>query len=264
MLAGMTRSILRWSVRVSLVACLSIGLLSGWQWSTSEAYTLQSRALQESRTYRIFNAHSNGPVIYTLDGNSLKNSLAPAVLFSMAALLRRQDLPKVVATDSHASRDRDFRSLKSAPTYWRPKITGRASDFDQFLLAELVPEIEKRDEGEVRRYRMGHSLAGLYVLDLATREPGRFAGAFAFAPTFSHDTSISERLPKSCHAGTSLYANWGLESARDTEVFDQTVARWKANIDCRQNAPMTPRHYGSLHQTIMLTGQFHVAFWILE
>lgn len=264
MAAGMLRSILRWLGRLALAGSLLIGLISSWQWITSKSHTIQSRALQEARTYRIFNEHSDGPVIYSLDGQSLRNGLAPAVLFSFAAILRGQELPTVVAIHSNASRDRDFRPLSSVPTYWRPKIAGRSSDFDNFLFTELLPEIESRKAEGVRRYLMGHSLSGLYALDLATREPDRFAGFFAFAPTFSHDTSIGERLPTACNASTILYANWGLESSRDTAVFDATVVRWKADPDCRQKSLLTPRHYGSLHQTIMLTGQFHTAFSLLE
>lgn len=260
----MLKSIFRWSGRLALVGSILVSLISGWQWLTSTSHTIRSKALQEDRSYRVFNEQSDGPVIYSLDGHSLRNGLAPAVLFSFAAILRGQELPKVVAIYSNASRDRDFRPLSSAPTHWRPKIAGRSSDFDNFLFAELLPEIEGREAEGARRYLMGHSLSGLYALDLATREPERFAGVFAFAPTFSHDTSIGERLPKACHAGTFLYANWGLESSRDTAVFNATAAKWKAAPDCRQKSLLTPRHYGSLHQTIMLTGQLHTAFWLLE
>ena len=45
----------------------------------------------------------------------------------------------------------------------------------------------------------GHSLAGLYALDLASRKRGQFSGVFAFAPTFSHDTSITRRLALPLH-----------------------------------------------------------------
>lgn len=260
----MRKPILRWSGRVALAGLLVLGGLASWQWATSKAHTIQSNALQERRMYRVFNEHSDGPVIYALDGNSPSNSLAPAVLFSVSALLRGQVIPKIVAVHSNASRDRDFRPPNSAPTYWRPKIAGRSGQFDKFLLAELLPAIENREPKGKRRYLMGHSLSGLYALDLATRKPNRFAGIFAFAPTFSHDISIDERLQRSCNLGTSIYVNWGLESVRDTAVFDSIMARWKAYPGCRQVVPLASRHFGSLHQTIMLTGQFHIAFWLFE
>lgn len=239
-------------------------MLSAWQWSTSTVRTIDSVALQETRTFRVFNPHSEDRIIYTLDGATLRNSLAPAVVFSVAAILQGHDPPKIVAIYSNVNRDRDFRPVTSAPTYWRPRIVGRSSAFDTFLMHELMPLIEGHQVSGKRRYILGHSLSGLYALDLATRVPGQFAGVFAFAPTFSHDTTIDGRLQTACDADTVLYANWGLESARDTEVFAATVARWKADLRCRQRPPLTPRHYGSLHQIVMLTGQLHAAFLLFN
>lgn len=239
---------------------MAFGVLCGWQWFGSEQHSILSANLNETRTYRVFNQSSGHPIIYSLDGNSLRNSLLPAVIFSTAAILKGEPVPKIVAVASNGSRDRNFRPATSSPTYWRPKIAGRANKFDSFLFYELLPTIEGKESGNVQRYIMGHSLSGLYLMDLASREPQRFAGFIAFAPTFSHNVSISDRLPTSCRANTFLYANWGLESDRDTEVFKKTVSDWKAAPECRSHPPLTPRHYGSLHAMIMLTGQLHLAF----
>lgn len=226
--------------------------------------TIDSVALREARTFRVFNPHSKDRTIYSLDGGVLRNSLAPAVIFSVAAILQGQDPPKIVAVYSNANRDRDFRPVGSAPTYWRPRIVGRSPSFDAFLMLELIPQIEGRRQSSTRRYILGHSLSGLYALDLASRIQGQFAGVFAFAPTFSHDTTIGMRLPISCNANTILYANWGLESSRDTEVFVTIVTQWQADRRCNQRPPISPRHYGSLHQIVMLTGQVHAAFLLFD
>lgn len=260
----MQNIIFRWSARLALGTLLLVGLLSAWQWSTSLVRTIESFALQETRTYRVFNPHSEGRIIYSLDGSTLRNSLAPAVVFSVAAVLQGDEPPKIVAVYSNANRDRDFRPAKSAPTYWRPRVVGRSSAFDTFLMRELMPLVEGHHASDKRRYILGHSLSGLYALDLATRIPGQFAGVFAFAPTFSHDTTIDRRLPIACDADTVLYANWGLESVRDTEVFAAIATRWKADRRCKHRPPLTPRHYGSLHQIVMLTGQIHAAFLLFD
>lgn len=253
---------MHWSWRAAFGVFLLASLLSGWQWTTSTVHTLDSAALHESRIYRVFNPHSNAQIVYSLDGDTLRNSLAPAVVFSVGAILSGQEPPKIVAIYSNANRDRDFRPATSAPTYWRHQIVGRSIEFDRFLLGELLPAVEGRQHNDTRRYIMGHSLSGLYALDLATRVPGRFNGVFAYAPTFSHDMTISDRLPIACNNNTILYANWGLESARDTEVFATVAARWKADRRCYQRPPIAARHYGSLHQIIMLTGHMHAAFWL--
>lgn len=245
---------------MSLVA----STLAVWQWSTSVIHRIDSVALQEARVFRVFNPYSKDRTIYLLDGGALRNSLAPAVIFSVAAILQGRDPPKIVAVYSNANRDRDFRPVTSTPTYWRPRIVGRSPSFDAFLMLELIPQIEDQRQSSTRRYILGHSLSGLYVLDLATRFPGRFAGVLAFAPTFSHDTTIGARLPISCDANTLLYANWGLESSRDTEVFVTTVTKWQADRRCNQRPPISPRHYGSLHQIVMLTGQLHAAFLLFD
>lgn len=250
--------------RLGLAPLLVVSLLSAWQWSTSAVHTIDSLALQETRTYRVFNPRSQGQIIYSLDGATHRNSLVPAVVFSIAATLQGQDPPKIVAVYSNANRDRDFRPFISAPTSWRPRIVGRSSEFDIFLMRELMPQIEGRQAYKMQRYLLGHSLSGLYALDLATRVPGHFAGVFVFAPTFSHDTSIGERLPNACNADTFVYVNWGLENSRDTKVFAAIVAQWQADRRCRRRPLLTLRHYGSLHQIVMLTGQIHVAFWLFR
>ena len=254
----------RWVLRATLLVALLITPIVGWQWMSSERGSIYSSVLDQTRYYRVFNPKSDGAVVYALDGHSLRNGLAPAVIFSVAAILSGDQLPRVVAVASNSDRDRDFRRSASTPTHWRPTIAGRSDQFDKFLLEELLPEIEQERTNQSRRYIMGHSLSALYALDLTTRFPEHFSGALAFAPTFSHDISISDRLPRACQSDTLLYGNWGLESARDTEVFEQTVARWHADRRCHAARLLTPRHFGSVHQTIMLTGQLDVAFRLLE
>ncbi|MBY0518983.1 MAG: hypothetical protein K2P79_00995, partial [Sphingomonas sp.] len=178
----MLRLGLRWLGRLGFGLLLVASFLSAWQWSTSAVHTIDSAALEETRTFRVFNPHSEATIIYSLDGAPLRNSLIPAVIFSTAAILQGQTAPKVVAIYSNAHREHDFRPAMSAPTYWRPKIVGRSSKFDTFLMRELIPRIEGRRAHGVRRYLLGHSLSGLYALDLATRVPGYFVGVFAFSP----------------------------------------------------------------------------------
>lgn len=256
---GRRLRLLKWPfiglVAISVLVCC----VGWWQWSKSERKFIASQALEEERAYRVFNPNSDGPILYSLDGHMMRNSLFPAIIFSVNSFIRSQPLPKIIAIESTSSRDRDFRPSQGTPTYWRPTISGRAADFDRFIFNELIPEIEGNTQAENERYIMGHSLSGLYVMDLAGRDTTSFSGYFAFAPTFSHDLSIQERLQHSCRSGAIIYSNWGLESARDTEVFEETVSAWKSQPECRLHQPITPRHYGSIHATIMFTGHLHLA-----
>ncbi len=240
------------------------GTVAIWQWFSSDERTIISQALDNQRTYRVFNPDADGAVFYALDGQSIRGGLIPAIIFSAKALASGEDLPKIVAIDAGTTRDADLRPLSGTPTNWRPVIAGRSDQFDGFLLNELSLAVEGEGGRPSSRYLLGHSLAGLYALDLATRKPDYFDGVFAFAPTFSHDTSIAERLDKACHDGLLVYANWGLESARDTAVFEDTTRRWREAERCQSNPPKTIRHYGAIHQIVMVTGQLDAAFRFVD
>lgn len=252
------------AIRIALLPLVIFCALAIWQWIASKPHVIASEALGSNRLYRIFNPGSAGPVIYAFDGDKLRHGLIPAITFSVAATLQAKPLPRIVAVDSDVDRDRDFRNVTSTPTDWRHDISGRADKFDTFLTQELIPEVEGSAAAPNGRYLMGHSLAGLYALDLSSRQPELFDGVFAFAPTISHDTSIIERLTDACRADTRLYANWGWESERDSAVFMRAANRWKSAENCVSNPPVVRHHYGAFHQIVMLTGQVEVAWSFLD
>lgn len=251
--------IMRWVFALGLALIVTVGLAAIWQWVISEHHTVQSNALNEKRDYRVFNPDSRGPIVYAFDGQSLRHGLAPAVLFSLGALARAQPMPKLVAISSGKQRDRDFRPIESEPSSWRQVISGRSHKFDRFLLDELAPRVEGHQPLSGKRYLMGHSLAGLYALELAVREQNQFDGVFAFSPTFSHDLSVKERLGDLCAPDLDVFVNWGLESARDDEVYQATMTHWLDVPKCGAHPPATARHYGAIHQIVMLSGQAHAA-----
>ncbi len=252
----------RWLAAALVICTVFLAATAGWLWSNSHLKVIQSSALDETRQYRVFNPSSDGMLFYSLDGQSMRHSLIPATIFTLRAFLLRKQPPKLVAIHSGNTRDIDFRNENSTPAYWRPAIVGHAYKFDQFLLDELRPELEYGSSATPQVYLLGHSLAGLYALDLASRKPSEFSGVVAFAPTFSHDTSIANRLTRACAHGVFLYANWGLESARDSEVFDDTARHWKSDPACKD--VMISSHLGSFHQTIMLSGQIELAARYIE
>lgn len=253
----------RWGVRLSVAGVAILLIAATLVLSDSADLRLRSSALGDVRDYRVFNPDGHGAVIYVLDGQNARNALVPATIAAVIATLRGMERPTIVAVHSGATRDRDFRPSSVTPTYWRPHISGRALDYDRFLLHELVPQVEGATNGSRRRHLMGHSLAGLYALDLASRAPGQFAGVFAFSPTISHDLSIVSRLPLACASGAVLFANWGLESERDTKTFAEAMSAWRSSPNCQRHRPIIRRHYGIVHQLIMVTGQveallFHI------
>lgn len=226
-------------------------------WSNRTELTILSKALNEARRVTVF-GYAYGPskmAIYSLDGDKHRHGLIPAAHSVLAAWLSGQPTPVFVAVHDQGSRDTDFRPVRVSPADWRPNISGRSPAFDIFLLQELRAEIDQKFGRLGKRYLFGHSLGGFYALDMAARQAQHgFAGIYAFSPTFSHDLSLLERLDMSCANSKFIYANIGLESGRDTAVFNRARAAAKSAINCRNKMTFN-EHLGIVHALVMLTGQ---------
>lgn len=258
-------------VNLRLVSFAALGILAsiififavlcGAVWHGSRSMEINSAALGEHRSYTLFGNGGGNRVIYSLDGGGLRNGLFPATIFAASAWLRGRPAPIFVAIHSNANRDIDFRNQRNKPAYWRPAISGRSDAFDRFLTLEIMPKIEKAMKKPAKRYGLGHSLAGLYILDLTGRKPALFEQIYVFSPTFSHDMSISNRLAAACRNTRQIYANIGLESGRDSAMFGRATRSWQTYRPCDNRALHIRWHFGVPHQLIMVTGQLEAAFF---
>jgi predicted alpha/beta superfamily hydrolase len=244
-----------------LVALAGIGYaaLLLTTWTNRTEMSVPSKALNESRKITIFGgvgSTRSAVAIYSLDGDKHRHALLPAAHGALFAWASGRSRPLFVAIHDQGRRDHDLRPATAKPAYWRPNISGRAADFDTFLLQELRNEIEARFGASRKRYLFGHSLGGLYALDMPTRQPEHgFVGLYAFSPTFSHDLSLLDRLETACISTSHIYANIGLESDRDTDVFRDAEKQVQASPACRRRFE-TSHHPGMIHAVVMLTGQF--------
>lgn len=253
---------LRWLIASAVLVATCLAAFSAYTVAGSRTVTMYSAALGEERIYSVYHSAYRSRIIYVLDGHMDRNGWIAATLYAIGSTLRGHSPPTVVAIHSNQNRDIDFRNKTSTPTDWRPTLEGRAPALDAFLLDELLPQVEEGLQTAPKRTLSGFSLSGLYALDLATRSEGVFDRVQAFSPTFSHDTSISERLGNSCSDDTRLFANWGLESDRDTDVFQSAAARWQSSADCSKDSLTIRRHFGVIHALIMVTGHAENAFLI--
>lgn len=246
-----------WPIAVlSLCYCTLLASI----WFNRSEFFIESNALDEPRSVTVFGANGLAPetrdvAVYSLDGDRHRHALIPAAHGAIVAWLHGDRTPLFVAIHDQRRRDVDFRPAKVQPASWRPNISGRAVAFDRFLLTELQPELNRRFGRIKRRYLFGHSLGGFYALDMPTRQAYHgFAGLYAFSPTFSHDLSLIDRLDMTCANSKNVYMNIGLESARDTTIFGQAEAALRRNERCTANVHIS-RHFGVVHQLIMLSGQ---------
>jgi predicted alpha/beta superfamily hydrolase len=217
--------------------------------------SIRSSALNEPRKISVYGAKANAVTIYVLDGDRYRHGLLPAAHGAIIAWFSGHRAPMVVAVHNRGNRDIDLRPETVEPAYWRPDIKGRGPAFDAFLLNEVRGEIERRFGRPDKRYFFGHSLAGFYALDMASRHADHgFESLFAFTPTFSHDLSLLNRLGQACNNSAALYANIGLESARDTAVFAQANTAFAEEPACKTKVTLS-WHPGMIHQIVMITGQ---------
>lgn len=249
---------LLWAVAWMFVAlAIAYTALLALIWSNRVGLSVSSAALSEARFVTIYGGHGGGDAlaIYSLDGERLRNGLILAANATIISALKGQSPPAIVAVHSGSQRDRDFRPRFVSPASWRPNISGRAAAFDTFLIEEVRSIIERRFGTPKTRWLFGHSLAGFYALDMPSRrEAHGFHSIAAFSPTFSHDLSLISRLDNVCSSTPGIYVNIGIESGRDTNVFEQAAEAFAENYSCRDNVILS-RHHGIIHQLIMMTGQ---------
>jgi predicted alpha/beta superfamily hydrolase len=251
---ALMRRLLKSAIAALAIIGIAYAVLLTWVWTGRTEVSINSIALGQQRVATVFDGDTD-TTIYSLDGDKYRHGLLPAAHGALIAWVSGKQRPLFVAVHDHGGRDRDFRPLTVKPASWRPDISGRAPAFDEFLLRELRTEIERRYGKAKKRHLFGHSLGGYYALDMPTRQPNHgFSGIFSFSPTFSHDLSLMNRLAATCIASPFVYANIGLESDRDTEVFETAERSAKANSVC-SNKLQFSRHPGMVHQLVMLTGQ---------
>lgn len=234
-------------------------VILAWQvWIDRLELEVESQALQETRLATVFNApsdQSSAIVIYSLDGEKWRNGLIPATNASLMAWVQGAERPILVAVDSNGRRSVDLRPEMVEPADWRPDVSGRSPAFDVFLIVELREQLENRFGEAEERHLFGHSLGGLYALDMLSRNRNSgFDRVHTYSPTYSHDLSLLDRMPNVCASDSAIYANIGLESGRDTQVFKdarialQTTGACVGRFETREY-PLMP------HQIIMLFGQ---------
>ena len=155
-----------------------------------ETFTIESRALGETRVINVYRPHSwdetegaARPVLCMPDGgigedflhvagllqiSTLNGTMRPFILVGIENTQRRRDMtgPTMVATDREI-----------AP------VVGGSAAFRAFIRDELMPEIERRYATTRERAIVGESLAGLFIVETFMLEPALFDTYIAFDPS---------------------------------------------------------------------------------
>ncbi len=166
------------------------------------------------------------PCLVALDGDRFFGALSGAA----KALAHRPQKtgvePMVIAAVAHrddggeGQRSRDFTSRPCPETSWSEPYGGGEA-FRMFLLDQVLPRVKAAASVDASRLALlGHSLAGLFVLETLATEPGAFARWISLSP------SLWWHTPDPAIASADLLVGWGeAEAARD---MSSRIAGWAA------------------------------------
>lgn len=194
--------------------CLaSLLLLSQWTLADSiddriligRKSSIHSEVLAEDRTYSVYippsyanhGEYTHYPVLYLLDGESFFDSFSSTVRYMGSGINANTRFPEMIVVALHnTDRNRDFtptRSLMGPFGHTQPAYgaTGGLPNFLRFMRDELIPHIDKTYRTTRYRLFVGHSLAGLAVVQTLLMAPEMFDAYIAIDPSLWWDNAVT-------------------------------------------------------------------------
>lgn len=165
-------------------------------------FTCRSDILNEERVVFVYVPDTYGseaarekryPVLYLLDGRAyfeVTTGIAHHLGSWNAAVQSIPDLIVVAIQNTKRPRDMTPSHMAEGPY---SSGSGGAAAFRSFLQNELMPAVDKRFRTSGERILVGHSLAGLFVLDTFVEEPSLFNAYIASDPSLWWDDKLLAR-----------------------------------------------------------------------
>jgi len=184
--------------------------------------SLFSNVLNESREYWVrlpenYSPNSNVkyPVVYLLDGFSLKNNLETVYDNYWGHYLPHMILVGI-SNRTNRTRDLTISQIKERRGSAMNVETGGADNFRQFIEKELIPYIDKTYPTTSYRTLIGHSYAGLFALDVLINNNHLFKNYIAIDPSIEWDNQklliqAKEKLKSESFKGKSLFVSLAAE-----------------------------------------------------
>ncbi|MCA0931294.1 esterase [Lutimonas saemankumensis] len=184
--------------------------------------TVYSELLDENREFWVkfpenYNPDSSTkyPVVYLLDGFSLKNSLETVYENYWGHYLPHMIL---VGISNRTNRIRDLTTsqIKMRRGSVMNENTGGAENFTQFIETELIPYIDKKYPTTPYRTLIGHSYAGLFTINMLINHKHVFENYIAIDPSIEWDNQnllkeAKQKLTSENYKGKSLFVSLAAE-----------------------------------------------------
>ena len=193
--------------------------------------SLYSNVLSESRDFWVSlpenyypNSGRKYPVIYLLDGFSLRNSLETVYENYWGHYMPHMIL---VGISNRINRTRDLTTsqIKMRRGGAMNVETGGAENFTQFIEKELIPYIDSTYLTTPYRTLIGHSYAGLFTINMLLNHSDVFKNYIAIDPSLDWDNQkllieAKEKLRTKDFEGKSLFVS---AAAEQLHMFDEKV-----------------------------------------
>jgi len=172
------------------------------QVSSAIQFSIRSEILKEGRVVLIYVPDTYGsasarqkryPVLYLLDGRAyfeVTTGIAHHLGSWNAAVQWIPDLIVVAIPNTQRPRDMTPTHMAEGPY---SSGSGGAAAFRKFLEGELMPAVDKQFRTSEERILVGHSLAGLFVLDTFLERPQLFEAYIASDPSLWWDNNLLAR-----------------------------------------------------------------------
>lgn len=184
--------------------------------------SLYSKTLEEYRDFWVKlpenynpNSNTNYPVIYLLDGFSLKNTLETVYENYWGHYLPHMIL---VGISNRTNRTRDLTTsqIKMRRGNIMDTETGGAEKFTKFIEKELIPYIDNTFPTTPYRTLIGHSYAGLFTINMLVNHVHLFKNYIAIDPSIEWDNQkllieAKEKLKAGNFKGKSLFVSLAAE-----------------------------------------------------
>ena len=184
--------------------------------------TVYSEVLEESREFWIkfpenYNPNSSAkyPVIYLLDGFSLKGNLEAVYDNYWGHYLPHMIL---IGISNKTKRIRDLTTsqIKMRRGQAMDKDTGGAENFTHFIEKELIPYIDSKYPTTPYRTLIGHSYAGLFTINMLINHKHIFENYIAIDPSIEWDNQkllkeAKQKLISDNYEGKSLFVSLAAE-----------------------------------------------------
>jgi predicted alpha/beta superfamily hydrolase len=187
---------------LSSLPALPAELEDAKQIASATRFTIRSEVLKEDRVVLIYLPDTYGsesarqkryPVLYLLDGRAyfeVTTGISHHLGSWNAAVQSIPDLIVVAIQNTKRSRDMTPTHMTEGPY---SSGSGGAATFRRFLESELVPAIDNQFRTSAERILVGHSLAGLFVLDTFLESPHLFEAYIASDPSLGWDNNLLAR-----------------------------------------------------------------------